>query len=136
MLVLAAPASGSSQGPPAQSPTLYQRLGGKKVLAAFTQDGLEHAAQDPRLARLFKGQDRKHQQESVLNFLCALSHGPCSYDPVAFERVCAKLLINDQEWKLLVDQLTQAMARHKISKKETDDLILQIENLRPSIIQS
>ena len=134
VLLLVATSSGRSQEKTGR--TLYQRLGGEAVLTAVTADAFEHAIKEPQLARFFKGQDRKQRQESVANFLCAISEGPCSYDRVALEKLCDRLRINDEEFNFLENQLKQALLRRKVPDKEAEELMLQIENLRTLIIQS
>jgi len=121
-----------------QQPALYQRLGGSKVIAALTEDVFSHAALDPRASRLFKGQTKssqEHRQQAVENLVCAITGGPCPFPKESFGKTCDALRITDDEWEHLRDHLKEALVRQNVPEKERAELLTQMEELRPAVIQ-
>lgn len=118
--VLAAPLAAAQPGPrtvvPGAAPlpaddTLYQALGGRDAIQAFTNDFYASMLADPRLAPFFDGINVKHLQRALADYFCVVAGGPCVYEGVGMKDAHAHLGLSKGDFNALVEHLQRAMDR-------------------------
>lgn len=120
LLGLLTPLAGAQTGPavvvagaapvPADD-QLYQALGGRDAIQAFTNDFYASMLADPRLAPFFDGINVKHLQRVLADYFCVVAGGPCVYDGVDMKNAHAHLGIGKGDFNALVEHLQRAMDR-------------------------
>ncbi|WP_348690261.1 group I truncated hemoglobin [Acidovorax soli] len=119
-LALAAPLATAQPAPrtvlPGTAPLpaddkLYQALGGRDAIQAFTDDFYDSMLADPRLAPFFDGINMKHLKRVLADYFCVVAGGPCVYDGVDMKNAHAHLGLSKGDFNALVEHLQRAMAR-------------------------
>ncbi|HMV06946.1 MAG TPA: group 1 truncated hemoglobin [Accumulibacter sp.] len=127
---LAAPASG-------EEATLYKRLGGYDALAAVTDDFLGRLVQDPKLGRFFVGHSSASVNRirgDVIDFLCVVSKGPCSYRGRDMKASHTGLKITDDDWEISLKALSATFDRFKVPAAERAEVVQAIAGLKGDIV--
>lgn len=97
--------------PPAQPPSLYERLGGFGGVAQFVHKTLARAATDPRTARSFDGIKLQAVEQSLAEQICMLSGGGCRYQGATMADSHKDARIRDSEFDPMVGMLRDEMNR-------------------------
>jgi hemoglobin len=140
-----APAAAPAPGSPAtaaplaakEGPSLYHRLGGYDALAAFTDDFLGRATNDPMIVPFFKGlttADLQRIRQHLVDQLCNATGGPCFYPGKDMKTAHAELEITPAVWNAFTGHLNETIARFKIGDRERNELVAIIESVRPDIV--
>ena len=135
-------ASEAGGGPSAATPaknssTLYHRLGGFDGIAAFTDDFLGRATNDPMIVPFFKGlttADLQRIRQHVADQLCAATGGPCFYPGRDMKTVHAQMEITNDVWNAFTGHLNETVARFKIADRERNELVAIVASLKPDIV--
>jgi len=140
-----APAAASAPGEPAtvaplpakDGPSLYNRLGGYDALAAFTDDFLGRATNDPVIVPFFKGltpPELQRIRQHLVDQLCNATGGPCFYPGRDMKTAHAEMEITPAVWNAFTGHLNETVARFKIGDRERNELVAIIESLRADIV--
>lgn len=136
-----APAAGApaTAGPLAarEGPSLYHRLGGYDAIAAFTDDFLGRATNDPVIVPFFKGltiAELQRIRQHLVDQLCSATGGPCFYPGRDMKTAHAEFEITPAVWNAFTGHLNETVARFKIGDRERNELVAIIESLRPEIV--
>lgn len=120
-----------------ESPTLYKRLGGYDALAAVTDDFLGRLLPDPKLGRFFVG----HSSDSlnrirgeIIDFLCVVSKGPCSYSGRDMKKAHGGLKITDEDWDISVKALSATLDKFKVPAVERKEVLSAVSGLKGDIV--
>jgi hemoglobin len=138
--LLAMPAIVLAQGnssSPAQSATLYQRLGGYDALAAVTDDFIGRLATDPQLGRFFTGfstDSKLRIRQHIIDFLCVATGGPCKYTGRDIKTAHTGLNITEDDWNATVKHLTATLAKFKVPEKEKNEVLQAIGSQKGDIV--
>jgi hemoglobin len=133
----AAAAPGAVASPVVESNSLYRRLGGYDALAAFTDDFLGRATNDPAIVPFFKGltaADLRRIRQHVLDQLCAATGGPCFYPGRDMKAAHAELEITNDVWNAFTGHLNETVSRFKIGERERNELVGIVSSLRAEIV--
>jgi hemoglobin len=119
--------------------SLYQRLGGYDVIAGIIDDFLAQMRSAPEFARFSGGRSRDsatRARQLVIDQLCAMSGGPCTYIGRDMRTAHAGLKITDAEWELMMKKYKNALDKFQIAEPEQRDFLAMIEQLRPTIVET
>lgn len=134
----AAAAPATAAAPAAKSSaTLYHRLGGFDGIAAFTDDFLGRATNDPAIVPFFKGlttADLQRIRQHVADLLCAATGGPCFYPGRDMKTVHAQMEITNDTWNAFTGHLNETIARFKIGDRERNELVAIVASLKGDIV--
>ncbi|MGE0884433.1 MAG: group 1 truncated hemoglobin [Blastocatellales bacterium] len=122
----------------AQNKSLYQRLGGYDALAAVTDDFIGRLASDKDIGRFFVGasdDSKKRIRQLVLDQLCAATGGPCVYIGRDMKTAHKGLKITEKDWDASVKHLTHTLDKFKVPKKEKEEVLGAISNLKKDIVE-
>src|SRR5436190_349516 len=94
---------------PASQPSLYARMGGEPVVKRFVAETIDRAAADPRTSRSFKDVKLARVKEKIVEQICSLAGGGCTYTGDPMDKVHAGLKNTESEMNLLVQFLREAL---------------------------
>jgi hemoglobin len=122
-----------------EAASLYKRIGGYDVIAAVAHDFIDWILTDKQLGRLFVSgysEERvKAIRQQVVNQLCELTGGPCSYMGRDMKTVHKGLGITDSDWKTAVDLLTRALTKYQVAPQEQSEFMQIIWKMKSMIVE-
>jgi hemoglobin len=132
--------------PAAKKATLWDRLGGEKVVRAIVKDFLKAAAEDKRVNYFRDGKiklDAKaHAQmaERFVELVSLFAGGPLEYGkgaekPRTLKDAHAGMKITDAEFDALLDVLRKTLESHKVGKAEADEMLKHFAATRVVIVE-
>lgn len=119
----------------APAPTLYQRLGGQAGIDALALDLLERSAADPRIRGDFAETDIVNLHERLVEQLCALSGGPCTYRGRDMRAAHMGLGITEADFNALVENLLDAMRARGLPVATQNELLALLAPMQREIVQ-
>lgn len=123
------------------APTLWERLGGEKVVREIVHEAGTSAATDPKVNFTRGGQyklDEKgvaRMEQLLVEFVSAASGGPLKYTGKDLAMVHKGMKITDAEFDALMGHVVETLKKHKISQKEIDELVADVEVTRKQIVE-
>ena len=119
--------------------SLYKRLGGKKAIAAVVDEFVARVAADKRINGFFKAtaSDPKRLAKFKANLvdqICQGSGGPCKYTGKSMKAAHKGMGITDADFNALVEDLTGALDKFKVGKKEQSDLLALLGPMKKDIV--
>jgi hemoglobin len=118
--------------------TLYRRLGGYDVIAAFTDQWLGRVLSDPQLAGYFKGMsnDTKGKaRQLIVDFIAASTGGPTIYTGRDMKTLHEGLGISRGEYDALVGHATTTLDGLGIGGREKDEVLAWLASLEGDTIE-
>ena len=118
--------------------TLYQRLGGYDVIAAFTDQWLGLVLGDPALAPYFRGMsnDTKGKaRQLIVDFIAASTGGPTLYTGRDMKTLHEGLGISRSEYDALMGHATTTLDALGVERREKDDLLAWLASLEGDTIE-
>ena len=134
LLALSACSNWQTAGQPPANAPLYDRLGGKPVLAAIVDDFVANVAADPRIARRFAASDNAHFKAALVDQLCVTTGGPCKYSGRPMKDTHASMDISDAEFNAMTQDLRRAMGRLNIAVDLQVEFAAAMEPLRNDVV--
>jgi hemoglobin len=120
--------------PPQATPTLYQRLGGEKVVRQIAYETIQRSSTDPRTARSFKDVKVQRVKEKLYEQICELSGGPCKYSGDGMKEVHKGLKNTEGEFYLLVQFLRDAIDAAGVHEREKNELLRLLAPMKRDIV--
>ena len=119
--------------------SLYQRLGGKKAISAVVDEFVARVAADKRINGFFKktAADPKRLAKfkgNLVDQICQASGGPCKYTGKDMKTAHKGMGITDADFNALVEDLSGALDKFKVGKKEKDELLGKLAPLKGDIV--
>ncbi len=120
--------------------SLYERLGGKKAITAVVDEFVARVAADKRINGFFKAaaSDPKRLAKLKANLvdqICQGSGGPCKYKGKDMKTAHQGMGISDADFTALVEDLTGALDKFKVGKKEQSDLLAILGPMKKDIVE-
>lgn len=118
--------------------SLYNRLGGYDVIAAVVDDLFQMLMSDPRFSRFGMGRSidsHKRARQLLVDQLCQVAGGPSFYIGRDMKTSHAGLGITAEEWDINLDYTRQALKKHGIEQRESDEVIALFERYRTDIVE-
>jgi hemoglobin len=118
--------------------SLYKRIGGYDVIAAFTDQWLGQGLLDPRLAIYFKGMsnDTKGKaRQLIVDFIAASFGGPVIYTGRNMKILHEGLGITGDEYDLLVGYAATTLDNLGVPAREKAECLSWFSSLRGDIIE-
>jgi hemoglobin len=123
--------------PSKQSPTLYQRLGGRDGIALVVGDFVANAAADSRVNARFKDlkpADVEKLKSHIADQVCEAAGGPCAYLGRDMKTTHTGMKITEAEWTATVEDLVKALDKHKVPEKEKQELLGLLGPMKRDIV--
>ena len=126
--------AGACASPPQTTPTLYERLGGEKVVRQIAYETIQRSSTDPRTARSFKDVKVQRVKDKLYEQICELSGGPCKYSGDGMKEVHKGLKNTEGEFYLLVQFLRDAIDRAGVHEREKNELLRLLAPMKRDIV--
>lgn len=94
---------------PAQTPTLYQRLGGAEQVTRVVGRTIDRAASDARTRRSFDDVKLGPLKDSIVQQICSIAGGGCRYEGETMAKAHADAHIGASEFDALVTILREEL---------------------------
>ena len=120
--------------PPADSPTLYSRLGGEPVVKRVVAETIDRAATDPRTRRSFEDVKLARVKEKIAEQVCNLTGGGCAYTGDPMDQVHKGLKNTEAELSLLVQFLRDALDGAGVQEGEKNELLRLLAPMKRDIV--
>jgi hemoglobin len=120
------------------APTLYQRLGGYDVIAAFTDQWLGRVLGDPLLAPYFRGMsnDTKGKaRQLIVDFIAASTGGPTIYTGRDMKTLHEGLDISREEYDALLQHAKTTLDAVGVGNQEKDDVLRWMTSLKGEMVE-
>lgn len=119
--------------------SLYERLGGANGITAIIDDILENHMNNPAVRARFLPlkDDPKHYEvtrEHIINFFSAGCGGPEQYAGKGMTPAHKGMNISQGEYMEVVDDIMNALIKHKIDDQTQKDVLAIAYALKPEII--
>lgn len=121
----------ATQPPPDQ--TLYQRLGGRAAIDAVVADSIGNISVDARINRRFVGVGPE-LNKNLADFLCERSGGPCTYTGLNMSAAHEGMMIRDDEFDALVEDMVRSFDKFKVPAREKSEVMVILGKMRNAIV--
>ena len=122
---------------PAEAPagSLYARLGGTPKVTAFVNQTIEHVAADPRMNQSFDKVNLQHVKDMLLEQICSLTGGGCTYTGDTMREVHAGHHISNAEFFGLVEELRSAMRAQAVPLAARNELLEILAPMKRDVVK-
>jgi hemoglobin len=120
--------------PPTSQPTLYSRLGGEPVVRRVVDETIDQSATDPRTSRSFKDVKLQRVKDKIVEQICSLSGGGCTYTGDPMDKVHQGLKNTEAEMNLVVQWLREALDRNGVQTAEKNELLRLLAPMKRDIV--
>lgn len=117
---------------PARS--LYERMGGATIVSAVANELIDETAAHPALKRSFEGVGLPRVKALLVDQLCEITGGPCTYVGDTMADVHAGLKITEAEMNGMVEILRKILIRHHIALRERNELIALLAPMKRDVV--
>ncbi|MGC3981481.1 MAG: group 1 truncated hemoglobin [Steroidobacteraceae bacterium] len=118
----------------ANTPSLYERMGGAEVVTAVSNQLIDRTVADPKLKRSFDKVDIPRLKKLLIEQICALSGGPCKYSGDTMKEVHAGLNIRQDEFYGMVEELRTVMIDNHIELRERNELLALLAPMKRDVV--
>jgi hemoglobin len=136
VLVLASCLSfGSVEASEALDKTLYDRLGGDPTVTAVVKGMLAYSLDDPRISEIFSNSNLERLEELLINHLCDIADGPCTYEGQHMRVAHHGLGIESMHFNALVENMQKAMDDEGISFSTQNKLLARLAPMHDDVTE-
>jgi hemoglobin len=124
----------------AKEKTLYERLGGKKAIAAVVDEFVGRVAADTRINSYFAAAAADPQRLAsfkmkLVDQICQASGGPCQYAGKDMKTAHMGMGITGPQFDALVSNLVGALDKFKVGEKEKGELLGALGPMKTDIVE-
>jgi len=124
----------------ANEKTLYDRLGGKKAIAAMVDEFVGRVAADTRINSYFATAAADPQRLAsfkmkLVDQICQASSGPCKYMGKDMKTAHKGMGITAPQFDALVEDLVGALDKFKVGEKEKGELLGALGPMKSEIVE-
>ncbi len=114
--------------------TLYERLGGEKVVARFVDDTINLTSTDPKTKRSFDKVNLINLKKKIAEHICQLTDGPCKYSGDPMNLVHKGLDITESEFYSMVEHLRISLDRAGVDEGAKNELLRILAPMKRDIV--
>jgi hemoglobin len=137
MLGCTAPPTTSLTTPPTAPPTaqttLYERLGGRAAITAVVDDAIVNVTADPRISRRFANAG-SGLTKNLVDLVCVRTGGPCRYTGADMATAHEGMLIRDDEFDALLEDMAKSLDKFKVPAREKGEALAILRQMRNAIV--
>ncbi|MBL8513233.1 MAG: group 1 truncated hemoglobin [Betaproteobacteria bacterium] len=112
----------------------YQAFGEKAGLTRVMDDFMVGLLADPRTKPFFENADQARVKAQLVDQFCFILGGPCEYKGAKMKPMHANLGINREQFNALVEQLQNAMDKHKVPFRAQNQLLAILAPMHRDIV--
>jgi hemoglobin len=134
-----APANSAKASSPVNEKSLYDRIGGKEMLAKFSDKFVDAMAANPKLlanpkvAEAMKKDQSKHKA-SMTEYLCQVSGGPCKYKGPSMKDAHHSMGVTSDEWRAMGGIFIKTLRELNVPKNERKELANLASMSKPDVV--
>jgi hemoglobin len=125
--------SGCASSGPASS-KLYRDLGEGPGIEALVEALLTRIADDGRIVKHFKDSDIERLRSMLVEQICNLSGGPCSYTGESMVEAHAGMKLSHADFNALVEDLIEAMDERRLAMPTQNRLLALLAPMRADVV--
>lgn len=117
--------------------SLYERMGGYDVIAAFVDDFFARFGADPELAPYLGGinaAEGARVRQHLVDFVCARTGGPCLYTGRTMAEAHEGLGITEAHFDTAVAHMGDALDAQGVGGRERTELLTMVRGLKGAIV--
>jgi hemoglobin len=127
-------------GQAAKEKSLYDRLGGKKSIAAVVDEFVGRVAADKRINAYFAAtaSDAKRLKKfksNLVDQICEAGGGPCKYKGKTMKAAHMGMGVTGGDFNALVEDLVGALDTFKVGQHEKDQLLGALGPMKGDIVE-
>jgi hemoglobin len=115
--------------------SLFDELGGREHIAAFTADFVERTTHDPRIAQFFAQTDHPRIASRLTDLFCHLAGEDRPYRGVNLKNAHAGMGISEADFNALTEDLQEAMEANGVSFAAESRLVALLAPLKRDIVE-
>jgi len=119
--------------------SLYRRLGGYDVIAAFVHNLMPRLRDDPTLWVYWKGvsdDSARRGDQLIIDFLCAAFEGPVHYAGRDMRTSHKGMGITEAEWSIFMPHIAAALDAVGVAPREKAEFLTIADGLKWDIIET
>ena len=132
-LIAALSIAGCASAPPTQTPTLYERLGGRAAITAVVDDAIVNVSADPRISQRFANAG-PGLTRNLVDLVCLRTGGPCKYTGADMATAHEGMFIRDDEFDALVEDMAKSLDKFKVPAREKGEALVILRQMRNAIV--
>ncbi len=125
---------GAVNGTNMASASLYDRLGGKPAITAVVDEFTARVAADSRVNRFFAKTDINKFKFLLVEQICDVSGGPCSYSGRSMPETHKGMNISTEEFNWTGAHLAAALDKFSVPEREKNELLEAVGGLQNQIV--
>lgn len=118
----------------ADTPSLYQRLGGKNALTAVVNELWTVVAADTRINSRFAHTKPEVFGGQLVDFLCQASGGPCKYQGQDMKAAHTGMKLNDADFDALAEDTVKVLDKFKVPAAEKGEVMNLLGSLKGDVV--
>ena len=119
---------------PPREPSLYQRIGGLPAIDAVVGDAIGNIAADYRINLRFTLAGLPQVKKNLVELVCERTGGPCVYKGADMSAAHEGMMIRDDEFDALVEDLVKSLDKFKVPPREKAELAAILAKMRNAIV--
>ena len=116
------------------SDSLYNDIGGEAKVAEIVDNFIYEIEYDPTILAYFEGSDIDRFRTKLIEQLCMVTGGPCSYSGDTMEQVHGGMNITETDFNRTVDLLINAMNKAGVSHRDQNQILAQLAPMRSQML--
>lgn len=117
-----------------QSTTLYEQLGGMKKLELIANNFVNEIAFNEEIYSYFEETNIERFTEKLVEQLCVMSNGPCTYTGDSMAQVHGGMQITENHFNLTVDLFIAAMDKAEVPHRLQNQLLKEMAKTRDEML--
>jgi hemoglobin len=114
--------------------TLYEQLGGQEKLELIANNFVNEIAFNQEIYPYFEETNIQRFTEKLVEQLCVMSNGPCTYTGDSMEQVHAGMQITENHFNLTVDLFIAAMNKAEVPHHLQNQLLREMAKTRDEML--
>lgn len=117
-----------------QEKTLFERLGGKGIIAQITEDVWVNHTTNPDVAKRYANSDAQKVKALVNEFVCWGTGGPVEYSGKDMLAAHSTMNISHREFMAVIDDVMRALVKNDVGNREQQELLALLFSLKDQVI--
>ena len=116
--------------------SLYDRIGGEKVVRAVTEDIWNNHSKNPIVNNRFANSDSTYVKQKVFEIISATTGGSYKYTGKDMLTTHAGMNISDMEFNAVVDDVLKAFEMHNVGQQERNEVLAILWSVKDQVVNS
>lgn len=115
--------------------SLHDQLGAQPGIERLAAAIIVEVKGDPRIGALFSETEDDYFRERLVEFLCELADGPCTYTGLPMTDAHSGMDISEREFNWFVEDTERAMAKVGLPLAVQNRLLARLARMREDVIR-